>query len=143
MNDSFETSFGTIIVLWLVFWFIYWFYWGEVEWTVHNIDNCQVNIIVKDVFYNKIFRKFVCTYEKTKSGDLINGVCYNANFNNNWICTKLIKYTKRPALICNNWYFLSGNWLCYRSFTDIYKYYETLFGTWKSNTWTNDTWDGL
>lgn len=101
-------------IIWIacVLWLVYWVFWWEREGYVNNIDNCQQEITIKDEFYNRIFRRFICEYNKTDDNKIIYGTCYHANFDRDWNCTKLITYEKDADISCPDWQYLDDYWAC-------------------------------
>lgn len=91
---------GNLLWFVIIVWVIIYGYnnWLPTRWEsttiVNGIDDCREVQIIEDSFFSKIFGGFSCSYHTNSDGKVWMGTCVKADFNNNWICTKLTMYRK-------------------------------------------------
>ncbi len=74
-------------------------------------DDCREIIELKDGSYEKEYKDFTCTIEKTKTGKIMMGTCVNIETENN-ICRRAYYYTLKPELTCEENQYLTSDEKC-------------------------------
>jgi len=103
---------------------------------MNNISNCQVELTTTDEVYNRIFKSFICEYDKTKDWKIIDWTCYHATFDSNNNCKELISYEKKPEISCPTWQHVNYYWSCECSESEYLKN-----GICYNKCWTNAHYD--
>jgi hypothetical protein len=67
--------------------------WGEREGTIKT-DDCRARIVIKEGSSETWFKKFTCSYEKTRGGTIVGGYCEAVDINSAGACETVYVYTK-------------------------------------------------
>jgi hypothetical protein len=95
---------GCLIVLALIGCGLVWVHntvWGEREGSIKTED-CRAKITVKEGSSETWFKKFTCTYQRTKQGKVLSGYCEAVDTNAAGICETVYFYEKKPLLVCTS-----------------------------------------
>lgn len=71
---------------------------GEVEGTVKT-DDCRAQIMVTEGLGEALGKKFMCAYQKSKSGKIMGGVCQAVELDGK-ACKAVYTYVKKPWTTC-------------------------------------------
>jgi hypothetical protein len=74
--------------------------WGEQEGTTRTND-CRNSVSVKEGSYVTWFKKFTCSYVKSKSGKIIGGTCVSVE-TDGAVCNTVYSYDKKSDLHCTD-----------------------------------------
>jgi hypothetical protein len=105
-NSSGEGGLVTIVVIGLILWGISALFFGEREGTV-NVSDCRETISLQPDTFQKYYKTFTCTTQKTKSGLLMRGVCIHVDtdgsiFSSSHSCAVAYVYEKKQEGHCTD-----------------------------------------
>jgi hypothetical protein len=75
--------------------------WGEREGSIQT-DDCRARILIKENSCETWFKKFTCTYQRTKGGKLISGTCEAVDTDAAGKCETVYFYEKKNPLSCTS-----------------------------------------
>ncbi len=92
MSDSLSDTYGifALIVIGLIGWGIASLFgvsFGITNEGVVKYDDCRTTVTLQSDSWEKYFKKFTCTYDKTQSGKIISGVCVHTDNDSSLLAT--------------------------------------------------------
>jgi hypothetical protein len=82
---------------------VVWLYttiWGEQEGQV-NYEDCRNKITIQEGSADALFKDFTCTYGKTRSGKILNGICAHV-VTEGPVCQTVYIYSKKSQVVCSD-----------------------------------------